>query len=72
MTEGEKMVWAAAYAAGWIVETHNPHRRKPVQVSTCIENAWAAVVEMREAKQAMVDGWGADDDATKMHQEMLT
>lgn len=59
MTEGEKMVWAAAYAAEF---TRAVEQRLQlggdISVASCIEHAWSAVVGMREAYGSVFDGWG--------------
>ena len=43
MTEGEKMVWSAVYAAEW---------RHAQQL---------AVVDMRNSRNAIIDGWGDEN-----------
>ena len=66
MNENEKLVWAAVYAKHWTgteVATHTP---------TAIENAWAAVVDMREAQDRVADGWGEDGEVYLFLQEMLS
>ena len=64
MTSNEKLVWAAVYAKHW-TGTHN-------DTPTAIENAWAAIVDMRKAQDAVADGWGEDDDVLLFLQEMIS
>ena len=67
MTDGERMVWAAVYATRW---SQALEKREtigvPMSVPTCIEEAWAAVSELRGAREAVRSGWG-DGDAVLAH-----
>ena len=59
MTEGEKIVWACTYSVQWSRALEKREAMGiPMSVATCIENAHTAVVEMREARQRVLDGWG--------------
>ena len=71
MTQGERMVWAATYAAAYVADYKDPNRRGEVYIAGCIELAWSAVAEMRENRQAVVDGWGDTFDVLPMLDEML-
>ena len=72
MTEGEKLVWAAAYASEYLSHiTSHELIGTSMDIPKCIESAWRAVVEMRESRQAVKEGWGESDDVFKMLQEML-
>jgi len=71
MTEGEKMVWAATYAAQWSLMRHwREHFGVPVSVPTAIENARAAVVEMRTARKTILEDWGEAEELS-MLDEMI-
>ncbi len=56
------MVWSAVYAAEWrhAQQRIASHGISP-SVSTCVENAWAAVVDMRNSRNAIIDGWGDEN-----------
>ncbi len=72
MTEGEKLVWAAAFACDWRLQHRDNHRYgTPVHVATAVENAWAAVQELRGVRRVVVEGWGADSPVVAMLEEML-
>lgn len=61
MTKGEKMIWAAVYAADWRQQQEdyaNYGPSRPVSAVTSVENAWAAVSEARESFDAVVDAFG--------------
>ncbi len=70
--ENEKMIWAAMYAAEYRA-AYDFKRRLGGEISipTCIEMAWSAVVEAREALKEVEDGWGAEDDVYLMLAEMV-
>jgi hypothetical protein len=72
MTEGEKKIWAAAYAAAWV---HGIRQREvtgiAMSTTEAIESAWAAVVEAREAVDEVREGWGEDHEMYTMLEEML-
>ncbi len=56
------MVWSAVYAAEWrhaqqLIASHGISPSVP----TCVENAWAAVVDMRNSRNAIIDGWGDEN-----------
>ena len=71
LTENEKLIWAAVYAAEWSRQLDaRGARGTPMNVPTCVENAWAAVVEAREADDAVKEGWGEDTDVYLMLKQM--
>lgn len=65
MTEGEKMVWAATYAlhfkAGYDREEAHGKANAPHSTTAAIEWAWAAVVEIRESRDAVLENFGQGD-----------
>ena len=74
MTEGERMVWAAAYARYFMDDYEKQQqygKRWHRSIPSAIEWAWSAVREMREAKQKVIEGWGDDNDVTLMLKEMI-
>ncbi len=73
MTEGEKMVWAAAFVRHYMDEYESEGQygvRYKRSVPTSIERAWYAVVEMREARPSVLEGFG-EGEALDMLDEML-
>lgn len=71
MTNGEQLVWAAAYADKYgrmIQELLDTGRS--IQIAECIENAASAVLEMRHAYSDVQDGWG-EGDTLSMLEEIL-
>ena len=62
LTPGEKIVWAAVYAKYWTGQTP--------ETPTAVEMAWAAVVDMRDSRKAVLDGWGVGEQLA-MLDEML-
>ena len=74
MTQNERMVWAAAYGAEYIRMMNDEHRRGDTaeHVPFVVERAWSAVVEMREARAAVAEGWGQSSDVFTMLEEMCS
>jgi hypothetical protein len=86
MTEGEKLVWAAAYATKYM-ENMQPsripkeclvpsgdkkwHEWEQSQVANAIEHASCAVRYMREAQTRVREGWGPGSETYLMLEEML-
>ncbi len=71
MTDGEKLIWAAAYAAEWV----NALARRemygaPMSVSTCIENAGSAVIEAQDTHAEVQENWGRNDPVCQMLTQM--
>ena len=72
MTEGEKLVWAAAFASLWAQQKHDNYQYgTPVYVAGAVEGAWGAVYEMREVRPTVAEGYGADSEVCRMLDEML-
>lgn len=72
MTEGEKMVWAAAYAADYTRQLNDRSRLGTrISIPASIDNAWYAVEQMRKARPAIVEGFG-NSPVLSMLDEMLT
>lgn len=72
MNENEKLVWAATYAAEY-VSMHEKYCSLGIEphILTAVEAAWGAVSDMRDAKEAYIEGWGEDCESTKMLLEMI-
>ena len=71
MTQEEKLVWAAAYAGQWNAQYQKLGTTgESMYVPECIENAWAAVIEMREARCGVEKGWG-EGEVLSMLDEMI-
>ncbi len=71
LSENEKLIWAAAYAAEWV----NALARRemygaPMSVSTCIENAGSAVTEARDAHAEVQEEWGRNNPVCRMLNQM--
>ena len=71
LTPTEKLIWAATYAAEWS-RAYARQQETGIypSVPTCIEDAWTAVTEAREAHEAVRDGWGEDDAVYLMLKQM--
>ncbi len=72
MTDTEKLIWAAAYSSHFI----DQYRLRDttgiqVHIPQSIEMAWSAVIEAREAIPVVREGWGKDDEVSKMLEEMV-
>lgn len=72
MTQGEKMVWASAYAIEYMGQQKDRAGLgiKP-SVETAVELAWAAVFYLRKSRDAVKDGWGDDFEGLEMLDEMI-
>ena len=81
MTDGEKMIWAAAFARNYTPEIPPPHVVRESQMgrelwelqlaAAAAECAWAAVLGAREAVGEVANGWGDDSDTYAMIVEMV-
>jgi len=72
MTLGEQAIWAAAYAVARrkMLDWKRAHGGEEYHQGA-IEDAAYAVINAREHRQEMVDGWGEDSDVVKLLDEML-
>ncbi len=72
MNANERLVWAATYAAQWSkqIEMGEKYGTSPI-ITTAIENAWAAVTDMRMSLGKVEDGWGVDDPVYLMLRQMV-
>ena len=50
---------------------HKTEYNAPMDLPVAVENAWSAVVEMREAVRETAAQFGDDDEVTNALQEML-
>ena len=72
MTLGERLIWAAAYAAAHRQMLADKSAYGTAEyVAGAIEEAWAAVVNAREVRASVSGGWGENDEVTVMLDEML-
>ena len=68
LSEGERMVWAAAYAV--TITAMYDKGRQAEDAASAIETAWSAVKDLREAVPAVKEAFGADDEVTRMLLQM--
>jgi hypothetical protein len=72
MSPGERMVWAAVYAADWSRQVELKRTMgTDVSAEYSIEAAWAAVDDMQQARDGVREGWGEGDEVLTMLDEML-
>lgn len=79
MTEGEKMVWAAAFIQDMDRLTKGTdYRDEPDHVAidnklaaTAAEYAWSRVVDVRESLDATIATWGPNSGTAQAHREMV-
>jgi hypothetical protein len=82
VTAGERMVWAATYAAVLDRNLRNPPAQitadrqrwqawEEQQARDAIEHASGAVTRMRDEKERVADGWGPDSDEYRRVCEMI-
>lgn len=74
MTEGEKMVWAAAYASKYSSEYYYKNTilaDYKIDIPSIIEFACTAVKDMKGARDDVETGFGATDDIYLMLKEIL-
>ena len=72
LSKHEQLIWAATYAVQWSkgLETNEKYGVS-MDASICIENAWAAVIEAREAYDTVKEGWGKTDEVYLMLDQMV-
>ena len=71
MIDGERLIWAAVFAAGYIAAQEQRSRGLGlVSVTNCIETACDAVLEARCAHAEQIEVWGEDDQVYRMLAQM--
>lgn len=73
MTDGEKLVWAATYAASYEAEVQK-HMELGTRVEAlpAIENASLATLDLRDAHDKVRGNFGPESEVYEMYKEMLS
>jgi len=71
MKDGEKLIWAAAFSAGWMLQYQQwRDTGREISVNESVENAATVVTEARNAIGPVAESFGRDSNVFTMLEDM--